>query len=167
MKIPAAGPWLSMLITALLLTSCAPGPRLESRPATTVVPDTSYTLILHGCNFGNDLATIAFLRREDQPYLFQPHSPEFQYRIQENLAADEALARARTFVDCSPHFSHARLRSLSGPDGDVIGYEMRPIYLAHSFRWPDMLNVFYHFKGGKVLIYVNPIPHEDDLDDDV
>lgn len=117
MKIPTAAPVLSVLITALLLTSCAPGPRLESRPATTVAPDTSYTLILHGCNFGNDLATIAFLRREDQPYLFQPHSPEFQYRIQENL--------------------------------------------------PDMLDVFHHIKGGKVLIYVNPIPHEDDLDDDV
>ncbi|MFH7319762.1 hypothetical protein ACHHRT_04015 [Desulfurivibrio sp. D14AmB] len=165
MKITVAGPCLPMLLTALLLAACAPGPRVELRPASEVMSDTTYTLILHGCNFGNDPATVAFLRREDQPYTLTPYSPEFQYRLHSGLKADKALAQARDFVNCSPHFSHSSLRGILGPAGELIGYELRPSYQPLFFRWRDLLDISYSLRAERVVIYITPQLLDDDYDD--
>ena len=165
MKITAVGPCLPMLLAALLLAACAPGPRVELRPTSQVMPDTTYTLILHGCNFGNDPATVAFLRREDQPYTLTPYSPEFQYRLHFGLAADDALAQAREFVNCSPHFSHSSLRGIFAPDGNLIGYELRPFYQPLFSRWQDLLDISYSFREEQVVIYITPQLLDDDYDD--
>lgn len=155
---------LPLLLATLILSSCAGGLSLKTRDAATI-KEGSYTLILHGCNYGNDPETIAFLGREESPYPLQPYSPEFQYRVTTGLSADEALAQAREFIVCSAHYSHARLREIVDPTGTISGYELRPLYQLGVFRQPDLLAVSYRLENERIMIYLTPHPLEDDLDE--
>lgn len=154
-----------LFLCALVLQSCAaPGTRLSTSGIAERPAEVSYHLLLHGCNYGNDPNTIAFLWPSDQPYSFEPHSPAFLYRTHENLPWAEAMTKARDFIDCSPHFENARLRAIVGPQGQAIGYELRPLYTQPSpFRRADILQVsYYQLADGVIRVYITPLPEIDD-----
>lgn len=153
------------LLLSLTLISCAPGLRLETTRAEDSALIGTYTLILHGCSYGNDTSTIAFLQPENQPYTFAPASPAFQFRVEEGVPAATALAKAQEFINCSAHYQRPQLRAILGLQGEVIGYELRPIYRLSGFGVPDVLNVSYYVEGQQVLIYVTPMNRENDGDD--
>ena len=152
---------MPLLLSALLLGSCAGGQALKTRDAATIM-EGDYTLILHGCNYGNDPETVAFLSREASPYPLQPYSPPFQYRVHSGLSARTALAQAREFIVCSAHYSHARLQAISDPAGAISGYELRPLYHLGFFRHSDLLDISYRLENERVMIYLTPIALEDD-----
>ncbi|MDZ7641780.1 MAG: hypothetical protein U5J62_07150 [Desulfurivibrio sp.] len=157
---------LLLLLPALLLLpgACATGGQrpATSRPAAELDAETTYTLILHGCSYGNDPETIAFFDPEDHPHRLRPYSPEFQYRIIPGLTAAQAMARAGEFIICSAHYNHARLRAIIGPDGTISGYELRPLYNMDFSGQPDLLTVSYRLKEQEMMIYLTPRRLDDD-----
>ncbi len=165
--ITAARPILLLLL--LTLAACAPESRLTTAVVDLPPEGGSYSLILHGCNYGNDPYTIAFLWPEDQPYTFKPHSPAFQYRTREGLPAGEAMDLARDFVNCSPHFRNARLSAIYDRQNGLIGYELRPLYVQPSpFLRRDILRVYYrHLEDHKIRINIITLQdtNHDDMDD--
>ena len=151
--------YISLLIFVVLFgsVSCAPGIRLN-----TIAQDSeakgSYTVIYYGCNFLNDLETIAFLDKEDGQYNFEPYAPDFKYRVKKGLSVEEAFETATKFVSCNPSFSHTQAKSILAPNGDTIGYEVRPLYLSFIYGTDDVLYVDYWLKDGKVVITVRLSP---------
>lgn len=119
----------------------------------------TFTLILYGGNYFNDVYTIAFLDSEGDQYTFEPYAPEFEYRVLKGLSAKEALDKAQDFVSTIGNcFSRSQLSKVLDQNGKTIGYEMRPYYNPICYGLSDVLDVSYWNKSGKVVIRIKLYP---------
>lgn len=152
---------LLLFLSIMLLDACTPGVRLRTIPADQPPRGENYSLLLHGCSFGNDPSTVAFILPREQADKFEVYSPEFQYRFKSGLSAAQALSEGEYFINCSPHFSHSRLLAILDRENHLLGYELRPLYQQSPvFRQEDILDVLYFDLGeGRIRIYVE-IPRE-------
>jgi hypothetical protein len=150
--------YLLTLIFALFFVSCTSGIRLNTKGAQESEIAGTYDVILYGCNFNNDLETIAFLQKEGAQYIFEPFAPDFKYRTKKGIPAEEALQEAKEFANCGTSFMRSQLSSIIAPDGDILGYEVRPLYEPLTYGVEDVLAVDYNLKGDKVSIMVRLIP---------
>ena len=149
---------LVLMLGALFSSvSCAPGIRLNTQAQGSEIKG-NYSVIYYGCNFFNDLETVVFLEKEGGGYSFEPYAPDFKYRVNKGLSADEAIGTAIKFVSCNTSFSRAQVSSILAPNGETIGYEVRPLYLPFTYGIDDVLYVDYWLKDGKVVIYVRLVP---------
>lgn len=119
----------------------------------------SFTLILYGGSYFDDIETIAIFDYESDDYVFEPYAPEFDYHIHRGLSAEEALKKAHRFVS-SGHgsFYRARLRKISDDKGKSIGYELRPLYMPLTYGLSDVLDVFYRLQDQRVRIIIRLDP---------
>jgi hypothetical protein len=149
-------PFVLLLMLGLLFgaAACTQGIRLNTQGAQDSEVAGNYTVIYYGCNFFNDLETIAFLQKESSGYDFEPYAPDFQYRVKKGLPAKEAMDSAMKFVGCNASFSRAQMSGILGPKGEIIGYEVRPLYRPFTYGAGDVLFVNYSLKDGKVVINV-------------
>jgi hypothetical protein len=154
--------FVAVTILALVCVSCTPGIRLNTEAAESSGVSGIYTVILYGCNFSNDLETIALLDREDDRYTFDPYAPAFKYKAKRGVPAAEALVEAENFLKCSTSFKQSQLSKIVAPDGDILGYEVRPLYYSFAYGGVDVLYTDYRIKGDKVVITirVNPVIEE-------
>jgi hypothetical protein len=117
-----------------------------------------FTLILYGGNYYDDLETMAILDREGDQYTLDLYKPDFDYRVIKDLPAKEALAKAEKFIRFNPSFWHSQLSKILDNKGDVIAYELRPLYYPITYGSSDVLDVHYWTKeGGRVKITVRLI----------
>lgn len=146
------------VFVTLVLQACAPGKALR----TDVVPGGdmpgTYTLILYGGNYGDDLETIAFLDKEGDSYTLEPYAPAFAFRIKKGLTADRALREASEFIRSHAEFQREQFRSIRDEKREIIGYELRPLYLPITFGTDDVLDVDYWLKEERVLVFVKLKP---------
>jgi len=117
-----------------------------------------FTLILYGAGHSNDIETIAILDKEGDQYTFEPYAPEFNYRIKRSVSAKEALAEAEQFVSWHSSFRRAQLGKIIDNNGNIIGFEVRPLYLPTTFGLSDVLDVDYWLKDSKVIVKVKLKP---------
>jgi hypothetical protein len=137
--------------------SCAPGIRLNTQAQGSEIKG-NYTVIYLGCNFLNDLETIVFLEKEGGEYSFVPYAPDFKYRVNKGLSAEEAITTALKFVNCNASFSRTQFKSILAPNGETIGYEVRPLYQSFTYGVDDVLDVNYWLKDNKVVITIRLVP---------
>jgi len=151
--------YILLLMFGVLLgsVSCAPGIRLNTQAQGSEIKG-NYTVIYFGCNFLNDLETIVFLEKEGGKYSFEPYAPDFKYRVAKGLSADEAIATAMNFVNCNTSFSSVQVSNILAPNGETIGYEVRPLYQSFTYSVVDVLYVDYWLKDNKVVINVRLVP---------
>jgi hypothetical protein len=118
----------------------------------------TFTLILYGGNYYDDLETMAILDRDGDQYTLDLYKPDFDYKVIKGVAAKEALAKAEKFIKFNPSFWHSQLSKILDDKGDVIGYELRPLYYPITYGVSDVLDVHYWMKeGGRVKITVRLI----------
>ncbi len=139
---------------SLAASSCALGNRLNMKSAAESDVTGSFTLILYGCNFYDDLETVAILDKEGDPYTFEPFAPDFKYRVKKSVPAKEALATAREFAACHNAFRRAQLSMLVDSKGETLGFEVRPLYMPFVFGTRDVLQTDYRIKGDKVVVRI-------------
>jgi hypothetical protein len=144
-----------LLILALLSYSCSER-YLRTESATPGEITGTYTLILYGGNYANDVKTFAILAKEGTPYTFDVFAPSFDYRIIKNAPAREALEKAKKFVSFHPDFWKIQISEILGPQGGVIGYEVKPLYYPEAFGNPDIIRTYYKMTGNKVNVYIRP-----------
>jgi len=119
----------------------------------------SFTLILYGGSYLDDLETIALLDFEGDPYVLEPFAPDFDYRMQKRVPAREAFKEAEKFVNFHPSFWRSQLSGIVDKEGKVIGYEVRPLYRPFAFGISDVLDVNYRLKEkGRVKVTIRLIP---------
>jgi hypothetical protein len=152
-------PLVFFAITFLMAAgSCALGPRLHTQKADLDEVTGRYTLILYGCNYFDDLETVAILGKEGGRFVFEPYAPEFNYRIIKDLPAKEALEKAEQFVDCNSSFKSSLLAGILDPGGRILGYELRPLYFTFTYGTDDVLNTFYWIRDGKINVSIRLTP---------
>jgi len=119
----------------------------------------SFALILFGGAYKDDLETIALLDNEGDEYSIEPYAPEFDYVTKRRLSAEEALAQASRFVSFHHAFWKIHLSKILGPDGTVIGFEVKPLYFPFIYGISDVLDVSYWpKKDGKVKVVIRLLP---------
>jgi hypothetical protein len=151
--------WLAaLLLAALLPVSCTTEVRINTQGAQDSEVTGTYSVIYYGCNFNNDLETIVLLAKEGGNYTFEPYAPDFKYRVKKGVAAKDAVAGAKEFVNCSTSFRSTQLYKITGPTGDILGYEVRPLYDPLRYGAEDVLFTDYELRGNKLVIKIRLNP---------
>jgi hypothetical protein len=150
---------LSIFITmfAILTVSCALSQhvRLKSEGVTdTGTVKGSYDLILYGNRYGDDIETVAILDNTSDAYTFEPNAPAYNYTIKRGLEGNEALQEGANFVSSHSAYWKNRVKRISDSEGNVLGYEVRPLYHRHLYGYSDMLNVDYLLRGKNVSVFI-------------
>ncbi len=135
------------------------------KPLKTVLAGSSelkgtFTLILYGGNYLDDIETIALLDSEGDEYTLEPYAPAFDFKIHKGMSAEEALQTAGKFVSFHPAFWRSQLSKILDERGNTIGYEVRPLYMPTAFgMMGDVLDVYYWpKKGGRVKVVIKLVP---------
>jgi hypothetical protein len=119
----------------------------------------TFTLILYGGSYLDDLETIALLDSEGDQYVLEPFAPDFDYRMKKGVPAQEAFKEAEKFVNFHPSFWRSQLSRILDKEGKAIGYEVRPLYRPFTYGISDILDVNYWLKEkGRVKVTIRLIP---------
>lgn len=114
----------------------------------------TYSLIFCSGWYEADRIAVALLGNEDSPYSLEPYGPDFDCSTLRHLAAKEALARAYNFERSNPDFAGAQFSRILDGSGGIVGYEMRPLYLALRYGAPDIYDIYYWRRDDKVLFRI-------------
>ncbi len=146
-----------LLFALALLYACVPYSGIVTQQVGSIDPNPSYTLILYGGRYSDDIENLAILDPEDDPYKFEIYAPDFDYRVYPHVSAQEALERAEKHVGFHPSFRRSMLSRIPDPQGRTIGYEVRPLYATIDFRYSDVLDVHYQIRDDKVIVRIRLI----------
>jgi hypothetical protein len=111
----------------------------------------TYTLLLYGGRYSEDVENVAILDKEGDRYSFEIYAPEYDYVAKKDIPAREALAEAEKHAGSHRSFFRSALRAILDPESNVIGYELRPLYHVQEFGDPDILYIDYALKDDTVI----------------
>lgn len=149
---------LFALVISLAVHGCAAGTGLAVRGTDFTEVKGSFTLILYGCHYANDIENLALLVPDSGPYAFSMYARETAYRVKRGVSGQEAVSEAERFLRCSFPFKESRLSRIMDSDGSIVAYEVRPLYSPFDFGRFDVLDVRYSLKGGIVTVYIMLYP---------
>ena len=138
----------------LAFSSCAGGTYLKTESVAPGDVAGNFTLLLHGHRYSNDAKNVAILCEEGGNYSFDLFAPEFDYSTEKHVPAKIALEKAEKFVSFHYAFERSRLSRIIGPEGNAIGYELRPLYSVLEFGYPDALDIRYVLKDSTVVVRI-------------
>lgn len=146
----------TLIIISFFLTinSCAGSRYLKTSQAKGIEIKGTYTLILYGWRYGDDIENVAILDKEGDKYNFEVYAPEFDYAIKRGIQAKLALEEAEKFVGRHHAFWHSQLSSILDYEGNIIGYEIRPLYRPLDFGFPDVLDINYIIQDSRVVVNI-------------
>jgi hypothetical protein len=135
-------------IVFFVLQSGAQVPRQQPVPLKTAAASVSevqgtFTLILYGARHPDDPERVAILDREGDKTVLDPFASSADYWSDKGLPAKEALAKAERFVKEHGSFWKSRMSKVLSTKGDVIGFEIKPLYLPVAFGETDIIRVYY------------------------
>jgi hypothetical protein len=132
---------------------------LETMEASPAEIAGTFSLILYGGRFADDVETIALLDLEGDAYTLEPFAPDFDFKIKKGLSVKEALEQAQKFVSFHNAFWRSQLSRITDNNGNTIAYEIRPLYLPFYFGVSDIFDVYYWLKeNGRVKVTIKLIP---------
>lgn len=153
--LPKVNSFVLLLLLSILalsqLTSCVNSKVLSPRMITPAeVEPGTYSVILYRNQAVDYLTTVAFLDREGDAYTIVPQTASFTYTVMKGLSADEALKMAEQFVRTQPSYSNTEIKAIRDPAGNLLGYEVRPIYQPFVYGDAgDVLNISYFLHPDK------------------
>lgn len=153
----------TVLLLSLMLQSCVAGMQLRTASADRTRIDGTYTLMLYGCHYPDQIENVAILVDESGRYPIEIYDLETSFKVKKGVPAQEAIAEAEAFVRCSFHTVwQTRVSRILDDRGGSLGYEFRPLYAVTEFGTSDVLLISYSLKEGKVRAYIRKSP---DLED--
>ena len=139
--------------------ACARAKPLKTETADAVEIKGTFTVIFYGGAYADDLETVAILDNEGDQYTFEPFAPDFDYVIKKGLSAGEALKATEKFVTFHPSFWRTQLIKIIDPEGNIIGFELKPLYVPFIYGTSDVLDIYYWLnKGGKIKVTIRLNP---------
>ena len=149
-----------VLLLSLSLSSCmlTQGKQLKTFETAPTVAAGSYTVFLYGCSYRDDVENVAILDREGDPYTLELFTPDFRYKVKAGLSAEQALKEAEQFVKCGPYYQMTQFSAIPDRAGNIMGYEVRPLYSPIRFGMYNVLDIQYADNGGKVAVYIRLDP---------
>jgi len=145
----------AVVCLALFMTSCMTGTRLNTFAADPAEVSGTYTLLLHGCKYGDQIDNVAILVDEHSRYPVDIYDIPLSYTVKKGIPAKEAIAEATAFVACSTfRVWQTRVSRIDDDSGGTIGYEVRPLYFPLEISNPDPLQISYFLRKDGVRVYI-------------
>ncbi len=141
-----------VIITSLIVLSG--DSHLKTEAANPAEVQGNFWLLLYGSGSPYDLANVAVLDKERDPYSFDIHAPKFSYTVPAGLNAAQALQEAERFVRRNIQSERSLLKRVLSPAGAGIGFELRPLYSVTTFGKDDILDVRYSIKDRKIVVRI-------------
>ena len=154
-----------VLLLGFILQACAAGTQLTTAPAEPNELKGTYTLLLYGCHYPDDVKNLAILVDEGSTTPVEIYDLPTSYQVKKGLSGALAIKEADAFVRCSVRqVSETRLRRIPDGAGGTVGYEVRPFYSWLEFGGPDVLLVSYSLqKNGTVRTYIRLDPDVENM----
>ncbi len=144
---------------ALTLQACVAGKQLPTSSANPAELKGTYTLLLYGCHYPEDIKNLAVLVDEGSRYPVEIYDIPTSYQVKKGVPGPQALKEADSFVRCSTRrVIQTQLRRITDGAGGTLGYEMRPLYFPLEFGQLDVLLVSYSLQNGIVRTYIRLDP---------
>jgi hypothetical protein len=149
MKFINSGHFAPLVIILLLVAalSCSPGQYLKTDIIASGDISGSFTLILYG---GAGPKKVAVFDIEGDDYAFEMYGSKHNYFVEKGIPAERALKEAVRFI----HSQRNRTNKIIDDKGNIIGYELRPLYNSLRYGSQDILDVAYRVTDNKVLVTV-------------
>ncbi len=136
------------------LQACVAGVHLLPKSADPSEIKGTYTLILYGCRYADDLENVAVLVDAKNKYKFEVYALENMYKVKKEVSGSEAIREANAFINCSMHTVwQTVLRRISDADGRTIAYELKPLYRPWEFKISEVLLSSYVLHDDTVTAY--------------
>lgn len=146
--------FVSILAVFATFQACAAGIHLLPKSADPSEIKGTYTLILYGCRYADDLENIVVLVDAKSKFQFEVYALENMYKVKKEVSGPEAIREATAFLNCGMHTVwQTVLRKISDADGRTIAYELKPLYRPWEFKNPEVLLSSYTLHEGKVTAY--------------
>lgn len=148
-----------LVLLAISALSCISGTRLRSVAARPGDAQGTYTVLLHGCRYGNDLETMALLVDRTSPYRFRIVDLPSSTKTLPSLTADQAAKEAEAFIRCSIYNRGKILfRRILDPLGETIAFEVKPLYSRIEMGAEEVVLSDYFLHGDEVRVYLRLDP---------
>jgi len=160
MRVRCVHLFLMVVACSMAAYPCIPESFALEKPLRTEVANVaeiqgSFTMILYGGRFLDDVETIAILDVEGDQFHFEPYAPDFDFKVKKGIPAKEALSEAQKFVSFHNAFWRSQLSRILDNNGKTIGYELRPLYHHFVYGTSDVMDVYYWLKeGGRVKVTI-------------
>jgi hypothetical protein len=154
----------ALLPLTIVLQSCMTGIQLRATPVDQTPITGTYTLLLHGCHYLDQIDNVAILVDENSRYPLEIYDIDTSFTVKKGVPAQRAVAEADAFVRCSSHrVWRTRVSRIPDDSGGTVGYEVRPLYTIPEFGTPDILTISYSLRNGKIRAYIRKFHEADDL----
>jgi len=147
-----------ILLIIVGLIALSGNSHLKTEAANPAEVQGKFTLLLYGSSSLNELANVAILDREGDPYAFEVYAPDFSYTVHAGLTASQALQEAERFVRRNIQSERSRLHRILSPAGAAIGFELRPLYSIATFGRDDIIITSYSIKDRKIIVHIGLDP---------
>jgi hypothetical protein len=159
--------FIALLLATVVLQSCMTGIRLRTTSADRSAVSGTYTLLLYGCHYPDQIDNVAILVADNSRYPLEIYDLDTSFKVKKGVPAQQAVAEADEFVRCGFHrIWQTQISKILDNSGGTMGYEFRPLYDVPEFGTPDVLMINYSLKDGKVRAYIRKIPAVEDRDGD-
>jgi hypothetical protein len=153
----------ALLLISITLQACMSGMQMRTESADPKLVPGTYTLLLYGCHYPDQIDNVAILVDENSKYPLEIYDINTSYTTKKDIIAQQALTQADAFVRCSTHkLWQTRVAKILDDSGGTLGYEVRPLYMPLEFGVPDVMLISYSLKNGKVRAYIRLMPPVED-----
>lgn len=161
MKGKNSGPGATALaFLAIMFAGCMAGKQLATSAVEPAAVTGTYTLLLYGCRYPDDIKNVVILVNEGSKYPFEIYDLDTSYKVKRDVPALQAFSEADSFLRCTFHrIWKTEVRRISDDAGGTIGYEVRPLYVPYEFGMSDVLLTSYSLRNdGTVRAYIRLDP---------
>lgn len=158
---------MALLLMTIALQSCVTGNQLRTTASDRAAVTGTYTLLLYGCHYPDQIDNVAILVDENSRYPVEIYDLDTSFKMKKGVPAQQAVTEADAFIRCSFHnVWQTQVSRILDDSGGTMGYEFRPLYTVTEFGTPDVLMISYSLMNGKVRAYIRKIPAVEDRDGD-
>ena len=93
----------ALLLMTIILQSCIAGTQLRTTSADRALIAGTYTLLLYGCRYPEQIDNVAILVDENSRYPVEIYDLDTSFNVKKNVPARQAVAEADVFARCSFH----------------------------------------------------------------
>lgn len=153
----------ALLLMTITLQSCMTGIQLSTTATDKTLISGTYTLLLYGCHYPDQIDNVAILVDENSRYPLEIYDINTSFTVKMGVPARQAVTEAEAFVRCSHHtIWKTQVTRIPDDSGGTVGYEVRPLYNVTEFGTPDVLMINYSLKNGKIRAYIRKSPAAED-----
>ncbi len=124
------------------------------RPVPQISEDTLFTLIYLLGRDRHDKRRAVILDLEEDGIEIIPTVPDFEYEILQSVSVAEAIYETEIFFGHQDVITNYYFKTVFGPNGNIIGYEIRPTYVESLYGSFDPLEIKYKYNRRRVSVSI-------------